>query len=64
MQLLKPAEVATILAVSESALEAWRAQGKGPPWHRIEGRIRYDEERVREYVRERAAGGDAGGSRA
>lgn len=52
MQLLKPAEVASILSVSESTLEAWRAQGKGPPWAKVEGRIRYEEARVREYVRE------------
>lgn len=52
MQLMKPAEVAELLKVSESTLEAWRAAGKGPPWIKVEGRIRYNAERVREYVRE------------
>lgn len=55
MQLIRPAKVAEMLSVSQSTLEAWRAAGKGPPWVKVEGRIRYDLDRVREYVRTREA---------
>lgn len=53
MQLLKPSEVAAILSVSESTLEAWRAANRGPVWVRVEGRIRYSEERLAEYIKAR-----------
>ncbi|MGO4440305.1 helix-turn-helix transcriptional regulator [Rhizobium sp. RAF56] len=52
--LVRQAEAAKLLAVSERTLEAWRAQGKGPPWLRIgEGRgkgVRYAYAQLRQWA--------------
>lgn len=41
--LLTGKEVASILKMSSRTLENWRMKGKGPPWRRIEGLVRYPE---------------------
>lgn len=41
--LLTTEEVAAILKMSRRTVENWRSLGKGPPWRRIEGLVRYPE---------------------
>lgn len=48
--LLKEEQVAKRLNVSRRTLQGWRLEGKGPPYHRIEGGIRYDKTELLRYV--------------
>ena len=41
MDYLKPTDHLSKLGVSNSTLEYWRKEGKGPPWVKWEGSIRY-----------------------
>ncbi len=41
MTMLGPRQAAHVLGVSTRTLEEWRARGKGPAYHRMEGQIRY-----------------------
>ena len=59
-ELLTPEEVAGILKVSPRTLRNWRASGKGPPYLKLEGSVRYRRGDVRAWIRqarERAGGG-------
>lgn len=47
---VKDTVVAKRLGVSPGTLRAWRYQGKGPPFLRFEGAVRYDPEKVEEWV--------------
>ena len=49
-------EVAAKLRVGESLLSKWRKRGVGPPWHDIEGQIRYDKVLFQRYLDERLQG--------
>ena len=51
MKLLKTREVAAITGVPESTLRYWRCAGKGPPYVKLAGRVRYDEADVIAYVK-------------
>lgn len=42
MQLVTTEAAAAHLAVTPSALKAWRVRGGGPPWIKVGGRVRYD----------------------
>lgn len=53
--LLTARETAHMLSVSESTLEAWRAQGKGPPWIRFPGEkggrgVRYPLDQLKDWI--------------
>lgn len=53
--LMPPEETAAFLTglgaqTSVRTLEAWRRQGKGPPWLKVQGRIRYRRTSVRDWV--------------
>lgn len=40
---MTPKEVAELLSIHEETLRRWRAEGEGPPWHKLSDRvIRYD----------------------
>lgn len=51
--LLTPAEVVEMLQVSPDTLKTWRARQKGPPYIKVETAIRYDEEALRQWLRDR-----------
>lgn len=48
--LLKEEQVAQLLNSSQRTLQGWRLEGKGPPYYRIEGGIRYDRADVLRYL--------------
>jgi hypothetical protein len=48
--LLKEEQVAKLLKVSRRTLQGWRLEGKGPPYHRISGCIRYDQAELLRYI--------------
>ena len=43
-------EEAARLKVSSKTLENWRTAGKGPPFFKIGGRVRYDEKLTDQWV--------------
>jgi transcriptional regulator with XRE-family HTH domain len=49
-QLLKQAQIAEQFGVTRRTLERWRANGKGPPFVKLDGRIRYDADAVDAYL--------------
>jgi predicted DNA-binding transcriptional regulator AlpA len=53
--LLTTREVAERLRYSPATLVRWRGRGEGPPWITLDnGRIRYDEDVLEEWIEERA----------
>ena len=48
--LLSPKRAAEILGRPEGTLRYWRSIGVGPPWVKLEGRVRYDEADLVEYI--------------
>ncbi|MFI4933047.1 MAG: helix-turn-helix domain-containing protein [Caulobacterales bacterium] len=54
-QKLTTREAADRLKISVSKLEKWRAEEGGPPFERLGGSIRYDEDRVDAWARERSS---------
>jgi predicted DNA-binding transcriptional regulator AlpA len=55
-RLLKSKELAEVFGLTDNTLRIWRLQGEGPPYFKIGGTaVRYDEQKVREWleVRER-----------
>ena len=50
---LTQAELAERWQFSERTLDRWRAEGKGPAWLRLNGRIRYRLEDVLAFERSR-----------
>jgi len=57
--LLTPAQVATLLQVKVTTLEAWRSRRTGPNWIRLgEGKraaIRYQQSAIDTYLQEQGA---------
>lgn len=49
-KLLTTTELATRWRITEQTVRKWRVDGKGPPFLRIEGTIRYDEDAIREWL--------------
>lgn len=52
-RLLKSTELAEAFGLEDNTLRIWRARGEGPPYYKIGKSVRYDEERVREYLEDR-----------
>lgn len=56
-RLLTTKELAEALGMQPNTLRIWRATGDGPPFIKFGdgrgGRVRYDEERVREFLADR-----------
>ena len=48
--LLMPAEAAKELRTSQSTLAKWRSAGKGPPWFKMMGSIRYDSQMLQQWI--------------
>lgn len=38
---MNPSEASKFLGVAKSTLDAWRSQGKGPPFYRLANRVFY-----------------------
>jgi predicted DNA-binding transcriptional regulator AlpA len=52
-RLLKSTELAEAFGLEDNTLRIWRARGEGPPYYKIGKSVRYDEERVREWLEDR-----------
>jgi predicted DNA-binding transcriptional regulator AlpA len=52
-RLLKSKELAEVFGLTDNALRMWRSQGQGPPYFKIGHRVRYSEEKVREWLEDR-----------
>jgi DNA-binding transcriptional MerR regulator len=52
-KLLKPKEVAQLLAIPDGTLRYWRNIGIGPAFVKLEGSIRYDLGDVLRYIEQR-----------
>jgi excisionase family DNA binding protein len=48
--LVTPAEAAELLTRPEGTLRRWRAEGVGPRYFKLGGRIRYDKEDLLAYI--------------
>lgn len=48
--LVDESHAARILGISQGTLRYWRNVKKGPPFVRLEGRIRYDVLKLRQYI--------------
>jgi len=65
-KMLSSVQVAEEIGVEKKTVDRWRKQTrpdgtrKGPPFHDIEGVIRYSLEDVRQYLLERKVTGDDG----
>lgn len=53
MQMMTTQDVAAKLKVAPSTVKQWRSEGKGPPFAKINGAVRYDPEKVDAWVAER-----------
>lgn len=51
--LLTNNEAAELLRIKPNTLQKWRSKEKGPPFHKIEGVIRYKKSDIDSYLRER-----------
>jgi predicted DNA-binding transcriptional regulator AlpA len=52
-RLLKSAELAKVFGLTDNTLRIWRMNGEGPPHYKIGKSIRYDEQKVREWLQDR-----------
>jgi excisionase family DNA binding protein len=52
-ELLRTAECARFLKVSENTIRHWRRTGTGPPFIRIGDQVRYNKQAVLEWLEER-----------
>lgn len=50
---LTPTEVADLLRVNRRLLDAWRHEGRGPSYVRVEGNIRYPRVDFEAYIASR-----------
>lgn len=53
-RLLRPAEVAEFLAVTDKSLAHWRSRNTGPPWIRVGRQIRYPADGLHTWLAENA----------
>ena len=51
-QLLTTREASDVLHIPIGTLRSWRFLGKGPPWVKIEGAVRYDAAELQKYIDE------------
>ena len=51
-QLLNTRQAAEILGRSAATLKRWRAEGVGPNWIELQGRVSYDVNVLLEYIEE------------
>lgn len=58
--MLRTADVARMLDVSEATLRGWRRQGNGPPYIKVGRAVRYRLEDVERWTEERRRGDHQG----
>ena len=51
LNFLSEKETAALLKLTPETLRVWRSQGKGPPWFKFEGSIRYDRTDLENYIK-------------
>jgi predicted DNA-binding transcriptional regulator AlpA len=49
-RLLKSKELADVFGLTDNTLRIWRMTGDGPPHYKIGKSVRYDEQKVREWL--------------
>jgi predicted DNA-binding transcriptional regulator AlpA len=52
-RLLRSKELAEAFGLEDNTLRIWRAKGEGPPHYKIGKSVRYDQEKVREWLEDR-----------
>jgi predicted DNA-binding transcriptional regulator AlpA len=52
-RLLKSKELAEVFGLEDNTLRIWRARGEGPPYYKVGSSVRYDQEKVREWLEDR-----------
>ena len=52
-RLLRSKELAEVFGLEDNTLRIWRAKGEGPPFYKIGKSVRYDQDKVREFLQER-----------
>jgi hypothetical protein len=67
LQLVNTSNAAQILGRSAATLKRWRAEGVGPNWIELQGRVSYDVNVLLEYIQKKhtscfRAGCNGGGS--
>lgn len=62
-QVFTTLQAATYMSVAKNTVLAWRAQGKGPKYMKLEGAVRYLKQDIDEWMREQTvtAGAERGG---
>ena len=50
MAYLTPEEAAKELGITAAKLQNWRYAGKGPPYRKLEGVVRYDPKELKEWA--------------
>lgn len=54
---LSEGDVARILSLSTETLRKWRHRRVGPPWVKIEGSVRYAEEKLKRFLERNSSDG-------
>jgi len=54
-----PDELSEFLSIPEKTLREWRSKGYGPPWRKVGKHVRYEPDRVREWLDTLTGGADA-----
>jgi hypothetical protein len=54
-----PDELSGFLSILEKTLREWRSKGYGPPWRKLGKHVRYEPDRVREWLDTLTGGADA-----
>lgn len=53
-RLLRSKELAEVFGLTDNTLRIWRLQGEGPPYFKVGAKaVRYDQDKVREWLEER-----------
>jgi predicted DNA-binding transcriptional regulator AlpA len=52
-RLLKSRELAEVFGLTDNTLRIWRMNADGPPFYKLGKAVRYDERKVREWLKER-----------
>jgi Helix-turn-helix domain len=54
-----PDDLSGFLSIPEKTLREWRSKGYGPPWRKVGKHVRYEPDRVREWLDTLTGGADA-----
>ncbi len=51
--MMTPKQVAETLGITTRTLDNWRTEQKGPPYYKVEGFIRYNEDELKKWLESR-----------